>query len=179
MMRSAVSLPPSSVATALVTIVSGIVAVSAPEASAIARSNPATFWKRLTTRSTNSGRSQKVSVRTTRSRFKRRRCGSRSSSPVKASARECAFVLAEDVEAVDDVDAQGKDGERPPRVLAANREHSGNRAEPCADVADDPAEGLAPEQRETSGELDHADDDQHPAKGVEVRKDVPLVVGED
>ena len=50
-------------ATALVTIVSGIVAVSAPEASAIERSKPATFWKRLTTRSTNSGRSQNVSVR--------------------------------------------------------------------------------------------------------------------
>ena len=68
MMRSAVSLPPSCDDTALVTIVSGIMAVSAPEARAIERSNPATFWNRLTTRSTNSGRSQNVSVRTTRSR---------------------------------------------------------------------------------------------------------------
>ena len=61
-------LPPSCVAAALVTIASGIVAVSAPDASAIARSKLATFWNRLTTRSTNSGRSQNVSVRTTRSR---------------------------------------------------------------------------------------------------------------
>ena len=43
MMRSAVSFPPSSEATALATIVNGIVAVSALEASAIERSNPATF----------------------------------------------------------------------------------------------------------------------------------------
>ena len=43
MMRSAVSLPPSCEDTALMTIISGIVAVSAPEASAIARSKPASF----------------------------------------------------------------------------------------------------------------------------------------
>jgi hypothetical protein len=43
MMRSAVPLPPSSEAIALVTINSGIVAVSAAEASAIERSNPASF----------------------------------------------------------------------------------------------------------------------------------------
>src|SRR4051812_40924371 len=68
MMRSATPLPPSFVATALDTSASGIVAVSALEASAIERSKPATFWKRLRTRSTNSGRSQNVSVRMTRSR---------------------------------------------------------------------------------------------------------------
>src|SRR3954452_6543605 len=68
MMRSAIPLPPSFVATALATSASGIVAVSALEASAIERSKPATFWKRLRTRSTNSGRSQNVSVRMTRSR---------------------------------------------------------------------------------------------------------------
>ena len=45
MMRSAVPLPPSCEDTALVTIVSGIVAVSALEARAIERSKPATFWK--------------------------------------------------------------------------------------------------------------------------------------
>ena len=84
MMRSAVPLPPSSVITVLATIVSGIVAVSAPEARAIARSKPATFWNRLTTRSTNSGRSQNVSVRATRSRFTRRRWSSRASSPAMA-----------------------------------------------------------------------------------------------
>ena len=43
MMRSAVLLPPRWVAIVLVTIASGMIAVSAPEASAIARSNPATF----------------------------------------------------------------------------------------------------------------------------------------
>ena len=59
-------------AKALVTIDSGITAVSALEASATARSKPAIFWKRLTTRSTNSGRSQNVSVRITRSRLRRR-----------------------------------------------------------------------------------------------------------
>ena len=63
MMRSAVALPPSCEASALATIASGIKAVSAPEARAIERSNPASFWKRLTTRSTNSGRSQNVNVR--------------------------------------------------------------------------------------------------------------------
>src|SRR5829696_5742481 len=73
MMRSAVPLPPSTDAIELVAIASGIVAVSAPEASAIARSNPAILWKRLTTRSTNSGRSQNVSVRRTRPRSE---CGS-------------------------------------------------------------------------------------------------------
>src|SRR6187200_1224870 len=71
MMRSAVSLPPSCEDTALVRIVKGMVAVSALEARAIERSKPATFWNRLTTRSTNSGRSQNVRVRVTRSRSSR------------------------------------------------------------------------------------------------------------
>src|SRR4051812_40336698 len=75
MMRSAVSLPPSSEVKELPTIVSGIMAVSAEEARAIARSKPATFWNRLTTRSTNSGRSQNVSVRRTRPRSSQG-CGS-------------------------------------------------------------------------------------------------------
>ena len=43
MMRSAVPLPPSCVEMALAMIASGIVAVSALEARAIERSNPATF----------------------------------------------------------------------------------------------------------------------------------------
>src|SRR3954447_1704968 len=68
MMRSAVLLPPSCDAAELATMSNGIVAVSAPEASATARSNPATFWNRLTTRRTNSGRSQNVTVRTNRRR---------------------------------------------------------------------------------------------------------------
>src|SRR5689334_16199342 len=73
MMRCAVSLPPSCVDNTLATIDSGIVAVSAPEASAIDRSKPPTFWKRLTTRRTNSGRNQNVSVRMSSSRFTRGR----------------------------------------------------------------------------------------------------------
>src|SRR4051794_4379923 len=47
---------------------SGMLAVSPLEASAIARSKPAIFWKRLITRSTKAGRSQNVSVRKTRPR---------------------------------------------------------------------------------------------------------------
>ena len=43
MMRSAVPLPPSADEKALATIVSGMSAVSAPEARAIERSKPATF----------------------------------------------------------------------------------------------------------------------------------------
>src|SRR6187455_1804769 len=111
MMRSAVLLPPSFEATALATMVSGIVAVSAPEARAIARSNPATFWNRLTTRSTNSGRSQNVRVRATRSRFTRRCRGG-----PNAPASDRRFVGCHDRDAVDDPDAQEEDGERPPRV---------------------------------------------------------------
>ena len=64
-------------------MVSGIVAVSAPDASAIERSKPAIFWKRLTTRSTNCGRSQNVNVRVTRSRSRSRR----SSAVIAASGR--------------------------------------------------------------------------------------------
>jgi hypothetical protein len=77
MRRCAVSLPPSTDANALRTMVSGMMAVSELDASATERSKPTTFWNRLIRRSTNSGRSQKVRVRTTRSR---RRDRSRSSS---------------------------------------------------------------------------------------------------
>src|SRR3954447_18974305 len=68
MMRSAVLLPPTWEETALTTIASGMVAVRPLEARATARANPATFWNRLRTRRTNSGRSQNVSIRRTRSR---------------------------------------------------------------------------------------------------------------
>ncbi len=52
-------------------------------------------------------------------------------------------------------------------------------AEAAADDADDPAVGIAGEQREASGELDHPEDDQDPAHRVEVGEDVPRVVHED
>src|SRR5215216_447592 len=71
MTRSAAFSPPPRGTSAPATSESGINAVSALEASAIERSNPATFWKRLTTRSTKCGRSQNVSVRATRARSNR------------------------------------------------------------------------------------------------------------
>ena len=51
-----------------VKITSGMSAVRALEASAIARSKPAIFWNRLIVRSTNPGRSQNVSARSHRRR---------------------------------------------------------------------------------------------------------------
>src|ERR1700742_3226224 len=104
MMRSAVPLPPSREAMALVAIVSGIVAVSAPEARATDRSNPATFWNRLTTRRTNSGRSQNVSVRAICSRFTRCR-------PAAESGGRPVLVVSEDDDAIDDPDAQEENRE--------------------------------------------------------------------
>src|SRR6201989_515955 len=68
MMRCAASLPPIVGRIAPAMIVSGMRAVSALDASATARSKPATRWKRLRARRTNAGRSQNVSVRRTRSR---------------------------------------------------------------------------------------------------------------
>src|SRR5215213_3890241 len=169
MIRSDVLLPPSSEAAALTRIISGIVAVSAAEARAIARSNPATFWNRLTARSTNSGRSQNVSVRTTRSRFMRR--------PPGSAGRHA--VVSEDEDAVDDPHAQEEDGERPPWVGAADRQQRADRAQAAADDADDPAVGVAGQKREAAGELDHREHDQRPSERVEVGEDVPRVVGED
>src|SRR4051812_42501187 len=184
MMRSAVPLPPSSEATALVTINSGIVAVSAAEASAIERSNPVTFWKRLTTRSTNSGRSQNVSVRRTRSRLlvgsapgmaRVLSAGAAGRTPPgrAASRSGCrgALVRSQDEDAVEDVDAQGEDPERPPRVRAADRQQGADRTEAGADDADHPPVRVAGQQREAAGELDQPEDDQHPAHGVEVGED--------
>ena len=122
MMRSAVSLPPRSEASVLAAIVSGMKAVSAPEASAIARSNPASFWNRLTTRSTKSGRSQNVSVRRTRPRSSHG-CGS--AMLIRASGHQCVLVLAEDDEPVDDVDAQ--DEARPATTMGWSRRSTGRR----------------------------------------------------
>src|SRR3954465_9107518 len=68
MIQSPASTSETASASVPVMITSGIRAVRALEASAIARSKPAIFWKRLITRSTNAGRSQNVSVRKTRPR---------------------------------------------------------------------------------------------------------------
>src|SRR4051812_45672304 len=144
MIRFAVSLPPSSEASELVTINSGIVAVSAEEARAIERSNPATFWKRFTTRSRNSGRSQNVSVRTTRSRFTRPR--ENRDREVGSGGRR-ALVLPVHDDALDDVDAQGEDGARPPRVGPADRQQGPDRPEAGGSDAEHPAIGVAGQQR--------------------------------
>ena len=99
--------------------------------------------------------------------------------PDRCSGSQGPVVLAVDEDAVDDVDAQEEDRQRPPRVGAADREQRPDRAEAGADDPDDPAVGVAGHQREASGELDHPEDDQHPAQGVEVGEDVALVVDED
>src|SRR3954447_18666569 len=135
MIRWAVSRPPSFVVAELVAITSGIVAVSAAEASAIARSNPATFWKRFTTRSRNSGRNQNVSVRATRSRFMRPR---RNREREAGSGCRRALVLPVHDDAVHDVDAEREDGERPPRVVSADRQQGADGAESGAGDAEHP-----------------------------------------
>src|SRR6478735_6115769 len=92
MRRCAASLPPMSGRIAPAMIVSGMRAVSALDASATARSKPATRWKRLIARRTNAGRSQNVSVRSTRSRSIRGLVsitGGRSSSAALAAPRRC------------------------------------------------------------------------------------------
>jgi hypothetical protein len=53
-----------------------------------------------------------------------------------------------------------------------------DRTEATADDADHPAEGAAGHQREASAKLDHPEDDQDPAEGVEVGENEPLVVDE-
>src|SRR3954464_9132600 len=91
-----------------------------------------------------------------------------------SSCSQRRFVLAVDEDAVNDVDAQEEDAQRPPRVGAADRQQCPDRAEAAADDPDDPAVGVAGYQRKTSGELDHTEDDQNPAEGVEVAEDEPL-----
>src|SRR3954447_11291421 len=111
MIRSAVPLPPSLEARELVTIASGIVAVSPPEARAIARSKPATFWNRLMTRSRNSGRSQNVSVRRTRSRLtSATRAGTGSSIRLLARHHRDGLAFEVDVRLAADVDRDAVDG---------------------------------------------------------------------
>src|SRR3954452_18515668 len=110
MMRWAVPLPPNLDANAPVMIASGIRAVSPPEARAIARSKPATFWKRLTTRSRNSGRSQNVSVRRTRSRLTSARAGTGPSIRLLARHHRDGLAFAVDVRLAAAVDRDAVDG---------------------------------------------------------------------
>ena len=60
----------------------------------------------------------------------------------------------------------------------ADRQQRTDRTEAAADDPDHPAESVAGHQREARGELDHAEDDQHPTQGVEVVEYEPRVVDE-
>ena len=62
------------------------------------------------------------------------------------SACESALVLAEGVDAVDDVDAEGEDRERPPGVGAADRQQRRDRAQACGGEPDDAAIRVAGEE---------------------------------
>jgi len=63
-----------------------------------------------------------------------------------SSVCESALVLAEGVDAVDDVDAEGEDRERPPGVGAADRQQRRDRSEAGGGEPDDAAIGVAGEQ---------------------------------
>src|SRR5215210_7291172 len=80
-----------------------------------------------------------------------------------SSCSQRRFVLAVDEDAVDDVDAQEEDPQRPPRVGAADRQERPDRAEGRADDRDDASEGIAGQERETAGELEDTEQDQDPA----------------
>src|SRR5215218_132739 len=96
----------------------------------------------------------------------------------RGSGCHAAVVVAVDEDAVEDVEAQEEDCQRPPRVVAADREQGSDGSEAGADDPDHPAERVADEQREAAGDLDDPEDDQDPAHRVEVRQDVALVVDE-
>src|ERR671910_2994294 len=100
------------------------------------------------------------------------RSGSRGSS-------RGSLLLAVDQDPVDDVHAENEDAERPPGVVFADRKQGPDRAEAAGDDPDQPSVGRTAHQREAAGELDHPEDDQHPAKGVEVCEYEPRVVDED
>src|SRR5688500_5887588 len=102
------------------------------------------------------------------------------SAPIMAcsSRPRAAVVVAELDDAADDVDAQEEHGQRPPRIAVAHRQQGADRAEAGSDDSDHPAERVAGEQREPSGELDDTEDDQEPAHRVEVREHESLVSDE-
>jgi hypothetical protein len=99
--------------------------------------------------------------------------------PDPTAGRQGALVLAEHDDPVDDPDAQEEAGQRPPRVRAADRQQRRDRTDTAGGDADDPAVGVAAEQREAAGELERAEGDQDPPQRVEVVEDEPLVVDED
>jgi hypothetical protein len=96
-----------------------------------------------------------------------------------ASGPQHLLVLAEDDDAVDVVDAEGEDRQRPPGVGAADREQGVDRAEAAADDRQDTAVRVARHQRQPSGELYQPEDDGDPTQGVQIGEDEPLVIDED
>src|SRR5215210_898229 len=100
-------------------------------------------------------------------------------STAESSGLRGPLLLAVQKDAVDDVQAEGEDGERPPRMLPADRQQCPDRAEVGGDDADNPSVGRATHQRGAPGALDHPEDDQHPAQGVEVLEDESGVADED
>ena len=65
---------------------------------------------------------------------------------IDAVLNKSALVLAEGVDAVDDVDAEGEDRERPPGVGAADRQQRRDRAQACGGEPDDAAICVAGEE---------------------------------
>src|SRR6478609_6132818 len=63
------------------------------------------------------------------------------------------LVAAVDEDAVDDVDAQEEQRQRPPRVVAADRQQRRDRPEAAADEPDVAAVRVADHQREPAREL--------------------------
>src|SRR3954449_11932995 len=106
MIRSAALLPPSSLSAAPAMIVKGINAVSALDASATARSNPAIRWKRLSARRMKAGRSQNVSVRSARSRSS---CGIQLGERHLGALRRRRVGPAHHPEAVEQAEQAGDD----------------------------------------------------------------------
>src|SRR4051812_48441258 len=91
-----------------------------------------------------------------------------SAMSITSSGCRRRVVVGVDEDAVDDVHAEEEDGQRPPRIVAADREQRPDRAQARADDPDDATVRVADHQREAPAELDDPKDDQDPAHGVQV-----------
>src|SRR6185312_1617013 len=81
-------------------------------------------------------------------------------------------------ELVDDDDREREHGQRPERV-SADREQRSDRVESGDEDAEPAAELVARPEREGGDHLQHADDEEDPAPGVEAAEDVGGVLGEE
>ena len=79
---------------------------------------------------------------------------------------------------MNDVDAEEEHGERPPWVVAAERQQGADRAEAGGGDPNDSSVGCTAHQRDTASQLYQPKDDQHPAERVEVREKVSSVASE-